>query len=425
MKNKAITRIQAAVFIVVLVAVGVGSYYGGTLTAPAPATTAPPAAVVTLTFVGPWEKGELDTFRPVLQEFTSRTGTNVDYVRQRTEDLTVTLPIAFGAQTTIGDVIVISTAPFVKQAATEGHVLDITDVIQPNKYPPVIETLKVGDRYYGAPLAGNVKPGFWYRKSFFQQNQLTPPTTLDEFKALLDRIKTIPGIEAPIASGDGVGWPLSDTTEAFIIGIGGPELQTRLINNEVQWTSPEVRRVFEELVDFLEAGYFSEPADFLVQAEKFWAGSYGLYFQGSFIVEFGPIQDPSDLDFFPFPGTRGAVGALDFAFVPAYTQRAQEAKQLLAFVTGPDGQAIHAGVAKSGRIATHKDVSLAALPPAKQGLVDFVTRVQFLPDLDDSLGGAYQRAFWDQLKLLWVRPGDLNSVLTALDEAQATHIAAT
>ncbi len=38
-----------------------------------------------------------------------------------------------------------------------------------------------------------------------------------------------------------------------------------------------------------------------------------------------------------------------------------------------------------------------------------------LPDLDDSIGGEFQTAFWDQLKLLWVRPDRVEGVLKTLD----------
>ena len=42
--------------------------------------------------------------------------------------------------------------------------------------------------------------------------------------------------------------------------------------------------------------------------------------------------------------------------------------------------------------------------------------VELLPDLDDSIGGAFQPAFWDQLKLLWVRPDRLDDVIEVLAE---------
>ncbi|HOI37823.1 MAG TPA: ABC transporter substrate-binding protein, partial [Bacillota bacterium] len=37
-----------------------------------------------------------------------------------------------------------------------------------------------------------------------------------------------------------------------------------------------------------------------------------------------------------------------------------------------------------------------------------------LPDLDDTIGGEWQPAFWDQLKLLWVSPARVGEVLETL-----------
>lgn len=38
-----------------------------------------------------------------------------------------------------------------------------------------------------------------------------------------------------------------------------------------------------------------------------------------------------------------------------------------------------------------------------------------LPDLDDTIGGEFQSKFWDQLKLLWVRPEQVDDVLDTLE----------
>lgn len=86
---------------------------------------------------------------------------------------------------------------------------------------------------------------------------MTPPETRDESIELLEKLKDILGIEAPIASGDGVSWPLSDVAEAFTIDRGSSELQLKPISGEATFTDPEVRDVFEELADLIRRGYFS------------------------------------------------------------------------------------------------------------------------------------------------------------------------
>jgi multiple sugar transport system substrate-binding protein len=41
-------------------------------------------------------------------------------------------------------------------------------------------------------------------------------------------------------------------------------------------------------------------------------------------------------------------------------------------------------------------------------------KLAILPDMDDTVGGDWQTLFWDQLKLLWVSPDKLGSVLDTL-----------
>jgi multiple sugar transport system substrate-binding protein len=45
---------------------------------------------------------------------------------------------------------------------------------------------------------------------------------------------------------------------------------------------------------------------------------------------------------------------------------------------------------------------------------EYIANFAIAPDLDDTLGGDFQSTFWDQLKLLWVDPTELDNVLTAI-----------
>ncbi|MDH5747401.1 MAG: extracellular solute-binding protein, partial [Candidatus Bathyarchaeota archaeon] len=116
---------------------------------------------------------------------------------------------------------------------------------------------------------------------------------------------------------------------------------------------------------------------------------------------------------FSLPGATGLVFAADYFFIPAYTQHPDEAKQLFQFLAGADGQEIQVG--EGGHIATNLDVALDAYPAVDKGVAEILVGKEVLLDLDDTIGGAFQEEFWTQLKLLWVSPGSLDSVLAALD----------
>ena len=190
-------------------------------------------------------------------------------------------------------------------------------------------------------------------------------------------------------------------------------MQLDLIDGSVDWTDDEVKvDVFGPLVELLEAGYFSVPAEWGAQVEQFDNELYGMYWMGDWIV--GMVDDPEDIAFLPFPETDGVVGAIDYAIIPAYTELPDEAQELVRFLATREAQEIWAGI--GGYLAPNTEVPLEIYPPVTQTVVDFLLEVTVVPDLDDTVGGAFQLAFWDQLKLLWVNPGALDSVLEALQE---------
>lgn len=363
-----------------------------------------------LTLIGAWSGPEMDAFMPVIKEFEKQTGIQVDYQIYRFEDLAVLLPAQFKAKTAPADVIFMWPW-FITQHAAAGHVLDMTGQIKETDFVAgALDSLKSGGKLWGAVYTGKVKPGFWYRKSFFEKYGFTVPRTWDEFMQLCAAIKKAPGIKAPIASGNGVGWPLSDITEHFIASFAGPKVTYGLINKEIAWTDPAVASVFNDrLVPMLKAGYFSEPIEWTMATDLWWRGEYGLFFMGSWIT--GMVDNPNDLGVFSLPGCTGLVFATDAAFVPAYTKYPAEARQLLTFLA-TKGQEVQ--VKAGGHIATYKSVPLSVYPPVDRGVAALLEGKEALPDLDDAIGGEWQPAFWDQLKLLWVSPGRVGEVLDTL-----------
>lgn len=367
----------------------------------------------TLTVIGPWSGAERDAFLPVLEAFEKETGINVEYRAYRADDLVTLLPAQLEAEMAPGDVIFMW-GWFVTEKAQEGHVLEVTDIINEDDFMPgALDSLKVGEKLYGAVTTGKAKPGFWYRKSFFEKHNLTPPNTWKEFLALLEKIDQIPDIETPIVSGDGVGWPLSDATEHFLVAFGGPQLHKDLVAGEISWTDPLVKAIFgARLVPLLEAGYFSEPIEWTQALQLWWDGDYGLYFMGSWIT--GMVEDPNDLDVFSLPGATGLVYGADGCFIPTYTKYPEEAKQFVKFLTSEKGQEIQ--VAQGGHIASHLNVPLDAYPPVDREVAEAMKGKEVLSDMDDTIGGEFQTTFWDQLKLLWVKPDRLDDVLEMFDE---------
>jgi len=352
----------------------------------------------------------MESFTPVLEAFTEKTGIEVEYRIYRAEDLATILPAQFESGMAPADVIFMW-AWWI--ANNTDHILDISDVINPDDFMPgTVDQVTVDGKIYGAPYTGKVKPGFWYRISFFEEHNLEVPTTWAEFETLLETISEIPGIEAPIASGDGVGWPLSDVTEHFILTFGGTELFQGLIDGSVSWTSDEVKAIFrDKLVPLLKAGYFSEPKDWTLILEDWWEGTHALYFMGSWIT--GMVDNASDLGVFSLPGAEAFVFGPDFMFIPKYTEYPAEAKELVKFLSGAEGQTIQ--VKQGGHIATNLGVKLDDYPEVDKRVAQLLEGATAVTDLDDTIGGEFQTTFWDQLKYLWVHPDEWEDVLANIE----------
>lgn len=366
--------------------------------------------------IGPWAGAERDAFLRALENFTRITGVPWTYENLRQEELRQILPTQFESGTAPGDLIFMVSS-FIQENGPN-HMLTLSGNVSDANYrfPEALDPVQVGTDTYGGIYTGKVKPGFWYRKSFFQANDLTAPTTFDEFRNLLVDISKIEGVRAPIVSGDGVGWPLSDAVEHFIATYGGASMHRALANKTKAWTAGDVRAVFaDRLVPLLAGGCFSEPLAWnTVALTNWWEGLHGLYFMGSWIT--GLVSNVSDLGVFALPlpsgTTRGVVFGGDYFFIPKYTTIPAEAHQLAEWLAGPEGQGYQ--VMQGGHVATATGVPLSAYPPVDRGVADILTGVEILSDLDDTIGGEFQTTLWSQLKLLWVSPGQLDSVLAAI-----------
>jgi multiple sugar transport system substrate-binding protein len=382
----------------------------------APATTKP-----TITVYALWTGQEEANFREVLGNFTQNTGINVSYYGYTTQDLLVGVPLQLKAPPYVVDVV-IAPWPYWIMQLSSSYLESVNDVITASQFPDsFINPVKDSSgTIWAAPFKLSGKPGFWYRPSFFQAHGLTVPTTYQQFTdTFLPALKAVQGVEAAIASGDTVGWPLSDTTEGFLMGLGGYQLQLDLETGPSarNWTDPQARNPMGNLTQLLSDGYFSTPAEWESQVAKLWSGKYGIYWQGSFITALPEVQDVSDIDFFGFPGTNGVSGSIDYAVIPKYAPHLAEAKQLVQYMSGADAQTIMVGM--GGFLGTNKGVSSSAYKPIDKKVIDFMGQagMHVVPDLDDTIGGAWQTTFWTELKLLWVQPNQLNSVLNTLENA--------
>ena len=96
-----------------------------------------------------------------------------------------------------------------------------------------------GGKFYAAPSGASVKSLVWYSPKEFKDKGYTVPTTLDELKALSDKIGT--GGKKPwcagISSGEATGWPITDWMEDFMLRLSGPQVYDQWVTHKIPFNS--------------------------------------------------------------------------------------------------------------------------------------------------------------------------------------------
>ena len=266
-----------------------------------------------------WTDAEAETFKQVLSHAQSNANVETEYHPRTTDGLKSGTLMDYQSGVAPADIVVMPFPSRIASDGEKGHLSPMGDVWDESNFVVSPSSVSAGGTTYAAPFKMDLKPGFWYRKSFFDEHGLSAPESYDEFTTLLEDLKGISGVDAPIASGNGTGWPLSDLTEAFFLRQDdGAQLQQDLISGDADFTDDRVVTALEEIKALHDSGYFSQTRDFAVQYEYFWQNSTPLYFQGSFTPSFDAIKDPSDLGVFRLPGTSGMVGSVNWLTVPKY-----------------------------------------------------------------------------------------------------------
>ena len=372
-----------------------------------------------ISVTGVWSGGEEENFRAVVKHVEEQTDLQIEYHPRTTDALLTGTLMDYESGVAPADIVVMPSPARIRSDAGNGHLEPVGDVWKPENYAVAPDQVSVDGKVYAAPFKMDLKPGFWYRKSFFDEHGLSPPEDYDQFLSLLEEINGIEGVDAPLASGNGDGWPLSDVTEAFFLRQeNGAELQRGLISGDVDFTDDRVRTALQEIVDLHDKGYWSQMRDFGVQYEYFWNNTLPLYFMGSWTPGFKAIKDPSDLGVFRLPGTNGMVASVNWFTVPTYSKNIESAKKAVNEFVSAEGQRVWAK--KGGFIASNTKVSRDAYPVAVMAqLPKMAAEVPIVPDLDDALGNPFQQEFWSQLKGLWSDPSrNIDDIVSRLDQVQ-------
>ncbi|MBU5442543.1 ABC transporter substrate-binding protein [Paenibacillus sp. MSJ-34] len=196
--------------------------------------------------------------------------------------------------------------------AKTGHLLDLTPIVEELGLKDKIQDFSeftVDGKIYGIPDNGYIE-GFFYNKKIFEELNLTPPTTWEEFLAMCETLKS--NGYTPLALGAAEAWSINMIPTNFAATLGGADFFRGLKTGETKWTDPEMVEAFKRVKELLDKGYYTENTLGFKHSEaqaQFSSGKAAIIFDGTWGLNTYANKDRSvvanDLGFFKVPNFGG------------------------------------------------------------------------------------------------------------------------
>lgn len=171
-----------------------------------------------------------------------------------------------------------------------GKVYDITEMynadqeLQASMQEGLIETLTYDGKLYALPTQSCFTPMF-YNTEIFEQNNLTPPTTWEEFLQVCETLKTAGVTPLVVQASDA--WIPAQLVQHITNGIGGLEVYNGLLDGSVAWNNESHVEAGEVLQQLVDAGYMQDGFLGMKQDEGrkiFMDGNAAMHFMGSWEI---------------------------------------------------------------------------------------------------------------------------------------------
>jgi glucose/mannose transport system substrate-binding protein len=189
--------------------------------------------------------------------------------------------------------------------------------------PDLISLLKYQDSFWGVPVNIHRSNVMWYNKQVFTDNNLTPPTTWDEFFTVAEALKA-KGI-VPLVIGTKEGWEAGHTFETILAGTLGADGYNGLWTGATPWTDAKVTEAletFKQVMAYANTDYsaltWSDAAQYLVDSKG------AMHIMGDWTDGWFTSKNYTDYGWAPVPGTQGIFVALSDSFAAAKGAKNQE-----------------------------------------------------------------------------------------------------
>jgi alpha-glucoside transport system substrate-binding protein len=201
--------------------------------------------------LAPEDTAQRESYRP----FESCTGVKVDYQGDDSFESQILTRVRAGHPP---DLAVVPQPGLLKQLIATGRAVPAPAETEANVDRFFSSDWKaygtVGDRFYAAPLGASVKSLVWYSPQEFAARGYQVPTTLDELKALSDRMVADGHTPwcAGIGSGDATGWPVTDWMEDFMLRLYGPDEYDKWVAHRIPFNGPEPTAALDAVGAYLK-----------------------------------------------------------------------------------------------------------------------------------------------------------------------------
>ena len=329
------------------------------------------------------------------------------------------------------DVINWGAAIMYPAAENQDLFLDIGDLWMQQGWEEVVpEKLRVlsqsNGRYYHLPTV-IFWHAFFYNKALFEQHNLTPPETWDEFLELCATLKQSGVTPNAIGLSWGEDWQAALWFDYLNVRINGLEFRNELmLEGQQRFDDPRVRAIFTTLETLVEGGYFNEDAwrrtstDAVLSVRD---GEAAMTLVGLDDLSIIPQTQWNEIGIFRFPVIDPDVPTVEIpgiggVVIPANAPEPQAAMEFLAYRGSAEAQTYWVEYCGPvGGAPARSDVDLAGFPPLVQSAQDLLQDTDELAQLYVWNEAPMFGAMFSQRYLLdfFDDPGTLDEILDKME----------
>ena len=372
-----------------------------------------------LTVFGPWLGPDQENVEAVLKVFAEKSGHDVRYVGSDSFEQQIVVDLEAGSAP---NVAAFPQPGLASDMAARGFLTPLGDDVAAwikDNYAAGDSWVALGtykgkdgaEAFYGFPYKNDVKSLVWYIPENFEDAGYDVPQTMEELKALTEKIAADGGTPWCIGLGSGAatGWPATDWVEDMMLRTQSPEDYDAWVKNDLKFNDPKVVAAIDEFGWFARNDKYVAGGAGAVASTDFRDSPKGLFSsppqcymhrQASFIPAFFPegTQVGEDVDFFYFPAYADkdlGTPVLGAGTTWVITNENQAAHDLIAFLQTPEAH--ETWMALKGFLTPFKGVNPDAFgdPTLKKMNEILLNATTFRFDGSDLMpGGVGAGSFW-------------------------------